>query len=207
MNRIFKKLVCDGKEFATFEQIKEYSNKLYYNPNNVIKYLISRGFLLKTFKGVFYIKNDDEIKNNTLKYSYFEIVAKALEFKKIDYWYFGLYTALKLNNVNYKKDSKEYIISNHSLVENPIKIMGHKFRFMIFKDTLLKFGIIENGIKYSDLEKTLLDFIYLWRYNRFNERKIIVGINKYIDIISIEKFLKYSELYPESTRSILKKVI
>lgn len=34
----------------------------------------------------------------------------------------------------------------------------------------------ENGVRYSGPEKTILDFIYLWRYNGIPEKKIAADV-------------------------------
>ena len=85
--------------------------------------------------------------------------------------------------------------------------MGKKFRFFRFKDDLFNFGIINGKVKYSDLEKTILDFVYLWEYNHRNERTILVELSKLLDGTSKEKILDYSQYYPKSNINILKKAL
>lgn len=58
-----------------------------------IRHLVSRGYLIRIFKGIFYIKYLDEVKLDKSKYSNLELVAKGLELKGVKKWYFGLYTA------------------------------------------------------------------------------------------------------------------
>ncbi|MFX1553716.1 MAG: hypothetical protein ACFFBV_07290, partial [Promethearchaeota archaeon] len=100
-----------------------------------------------------------------------------------------------------------YIINDHIFETKPVKILGKKFRFLRFKNALFNFGIISNKIKYSDLEKTILDLIYLWNYNHMNENRLLIELSKLLDGISKEKILEYSQYYPKSNKKLLKKAL
>jgi len=65
----------------------------------------------------------------------------------------------------------DYITSANLYRSKLINIDNHRFRFIKIKPELLKFGIIENGFRYSDVEKTILDFLYLWIYNNIPRKK------------------------------------
>jgi hypothetical protein len=69
--------------------------------------------------------------------------------------------------------------------------------------------MINKKVKYSDLEKTILDLIYLWEYNHTNEKIILIKLSKLLvlDGILEEKILKYSQYYPKSNKNILKKAL
>jgi len=208
MNRVLNRIRKDNKEFVTSEEIKSYCEKLYFNYRLINNYLISRGLIVKVLDDLYYVKSDDEIRKKRLKYSILEIIAKGLKLKRIDNWYFGLYTALKL--IKIKVDHKNkflYLINDKISNDKPINILGKKFRFLRFNNALFNFGIIDNGIRYSDHEKTILDFIYLLDYNQMNENRILIEISKIIDGISEEKIMEYSQYYPESNRDLLIKSI
>ena len=100
-----------------------------------------------------------------------------------------------------------YLINDQILKAKPIKILGKDFRFLTFKNALFNFGIINDKIKYSDHEKTILDLIYLWQYNHMNDSRILIETSKLIKGISEEKILEYSQFYPESNRKLLKKAL
>ncbi len=95
-----------------------------------------------------------------------ELVARGITLKGVKDWYFGLHSALKINNMTHEEFGIDEVISSEIFRAKPIKIVGHKFRFNKVSKKLLGFGVIENGaLRYSDREKTILDFIYFWRYN------------------------------------------
>ena len=206
MNRIIKQLRLEGKEFTTSDELREYSRKLYYNYENVKRYLISQGYLIRIFKGIFYIKNFDEKKLGRVKYSLLELVEKGLRMKGIKNFYFGLYTALKLNEIPHKKNGVIYLISDSLFRSNPIKIHGQKFKLIKLKPDLCSFGVIENKIGFSDPEKTLLDFIYLWKYSGMHEMNVVRNLTKYIKHVSKEKLFDYVKYYPKTNKEILEKL-
>ena len=208
MNRVLNKLREDKKEFITSEELDNYSVKLYYNPRLVSDYLISRGFLVNVLDDIYYVKSNDEANKDILKYTILEFVAKALTYKGIKNWYYGLYTALDLINIDYENQERYiYLINDRFLKRKPIKILGKKFRFLRFKNAFFNFGIINGAINYSDLEKTILDLIYLMDYNHIHENRMLIELSRLLDGITKKKILKYSQYYPQSNRSILKKVL
>ncbi len=208
MHRVLEKIKKDNKEFVNSEELREYCKELYFNYRIIGDYLISRGHLLNVLDDIYYVKSDEEFIKKEIQYSTLELIAKVLKLKKVTNWYFGLYTALKLNKVNYdNQDEFLYLINNQIVRDNPIKILGKKFRFLIFKNSFFNFGIIKNKIRYSDHEKTILDLLYLWDYNNMNENKILIELIKLLDGISEEKILNYARYYPKSNKVILEKAL
>lgn len=208
MHRVLKKIRQDNKEFVSSEDLQDYSKDLYFDYRTISDYLLTRGYLLNILDNIYYVKTEEEILQNKLKYSILELVAKGLNIKKVKNWYFGLYTALNINRIEYEHDNEFfYLINDQILKAKPTKILGKNFRFLTFKTVLFNFGIIKNKIKYSDHEKTILDLIYLWQYNHMNDSRILIETSKLIKGISKEKILGYSQYYPESNRKLLKKAL
>ncbi len=208
MIRVLKKIKQDDKEFVTSEELQIYSKDLYLDYRTISNYLVTRGFLLNILDDIYYVKSEEEILQNKLNYSILELVGKGLELKNVKNWYFGLYTALNLINIEYEHENDMfYLINDQIIKEKPIKILGKNFRFLTFKNALFNFGIIDNKVKYSDHEKTILDLIYLWQYNHMNESRILINAYKLLDGISEEKILDYSQYYPISNRKVLKKAL
>ena len=203
---LLKKFYIDGKELVTSDEIKENCDFLNLKYENVINYFISRGYLSRIFRGIFYVKSLEELKLGKRKYSYLELVRKGLELKKIKNWYFSLYTALKLNNVTHEYFTIDYVISENMYRSKLINIEDRKFKFIKIKPDLLNFGIIENGFRYSDLEKTILDFIYIWIYNNTPRKKILIDATEFIDDMSEEKIRIYAEKYPNSVKEIVEEI-
>ncbi|TET59881.1 MAG: hypothetical protein E3J52_04990 [Promethearchaeota archaeon] len=208
MIRVLKKIKHDNKEFVTSEELQIYSKDLYLDYRTISNYLVTRGFLLNILDDIYYVKSEEEILQNKLNYSILELVGKGLNLKNVKNWYFGLYTALNLINIEYEHENDMfYLINDQIIKEKPIKILGKDFRFLTFKNALFNFGIIDNKVKYSDHEKTILDLIYLWHYNHMNESRILINAYKLLDGISEEKILDYSQYYPISNRKVLKKAL
>src|SRR3990170_4591187 len=153
---LLKKLRMDKKEFVTSDELKGYCKSMGLSYAKTIKYFVYRGYLTRIFKGIFYVKPLDEVKLGKSKYSHLELVAKGLELKGIKNWYFGLYTALKLNNMTHEHFAIDYVINDKLFRSKPMTIAGYKFRFIKLIPRLLQFGIVEDSLKYSDPEKTLL---------------------------------------------------
>ncbi len=203
---LIKKLHLGREEFVTSETIKKYCKPLKLDHKNAIKYLLKEGHLLRIFKGIFYIRTFDEIKLGKSKYSHLELVSKGMELKGVKNWYFGLYTALKLNNLTHEHFAIDYVINDKLFRAKPIEIAGYKFRFLKLKPKLFGFGITGTP-RYSDAEKTTLDFIYVWRYNGIPEERIIMDISDYAGGLSKKKLKAYAESYPKAVRVIAEKVV
>lgn len=212
MNSILYDLRSDNEEFITTNTIKGYSNKLYYEVEKVIKYLTSQGYIIEILNDMFYIKDINEFNGKELKYSQYELLSKALAFKNVNSWYFGLHTALspdikEKNEISFdKNDSVTYVINDRLSIDKPFIINGEQFSFLVFKKELLSFGLKKIGkYQFSNLEKTILDFIYLYACNRVGDGKIFNIISKYKDAVSMERIVKYSKHYPATVSEILEK--
>lgn len=207
MKLLLKKLRLEGKEFLTSDIVRDYCKSFKLDYNSTIKYFISRGYLVRIFKGVFYVRSLDELKLGRVKYSHLELVSKGLELKEVRNWYFGLYTALKLNNLTHEHFTMDYVINDRIFRAKPMEIAGYKFRFLKLKPALFDFGIVKNESRYSDPEKTILDFIYVWRYNGVPEERIIMDVSEYSKNLSKNKVKNYAKRYPKTVGRIMEKVI
>jgi predicted transcriptional regulator of viral defense system len=206
-NLLLKKLALDRNEFITSDDLKRYCKAMGLSYEITIRHLVSRGYLVRIFKGIFYIKTPEETKFNKSKYSHLELVAKGLELKGVKNWYFGLYTALKFNNITHESFAVDYVVNDTLLRSKPIKIAGYKFKFIKLTPRLLEFGVVGNDLKYSDPEKTILDFIYTWRYNGIPKEKIVLDVSEWAKDISSEKTKKYSVNYPKTVQEIADMVL
>ncbi len=205
-NFLLKKLKIDEKEFITSEELKRYCKSMGLNYEITIRHLVYRGYLIRIFKGIFYIKSLDEAKLGKSKYSNLELVAKGLELKGVKEWYFGLYTALKFNNMTHESYSVDYVVNDKLLRSKPINIAGYKYKFVKLSPKLLQFGIIKENLRYSGPEKTILDFIYTWRYNGVPKDKIALDVSEWAKGISGEKTKKYAVNYPKTVQEIAEMV-
>jgi predicted transcriptional regulator of viral defense system len=134
---LLKKLRIEEKEFVTSDELKNYCKPMDLNYEATIKYFIYRGYLTRIFKGIFHVKSLDDVKLGKAKYNHLELVSKGLELKGIKNWYFGLYTALKLNNMTHEHFAVDYVINDKLLRPKPMTISGYKFRFLKLSPRLL----------------------------------------------------------------------
>ncbi len=202
---VMKKLWL-GKHFVTVKSLKSMCKELDANYENLVRYLLARKYLVRVFRGVFYVKSLEEIKFGKINLGHLELVANGLRLKGVDNWYFGLYTALKLNNLTHEFFVINYVINDKLFRAKEIKIADNKFKFIKIKPSLF-FGIKEkNGIKYSDLEKTILDFIYLYKYRGVPKEKILLDISELTEKALKNKLSEYGKKYPKSVRNIIKMI-
>ncbi len=198
----------DKKEFVTSPELRAYCRSFKLDYATVALYHTRRGNMVRVFRGIFYVKSLEEIKFGRSKYNHLELVAKGLELKGVRNWYFGLHTALKFNNMTHEVFTVEDVINDKLFRANPFTIAGHKFKFSKMSPSLLNFGIIkaENGVRYSDPEKTILDFIYLWRYNGIPEEKIAADVSDWAKDVTKAKLMKYAKHYPKTVAEIALRV-
>jgi hypothetical protein len=64
----------------------------------------------------------------------------------------------------------------------------------------------ENRVRYSDPEKTVLDFIYIWRYNDIPEEKIAADVSMWAKNVAKEKMMAYAKKYPKTVAEIAARV-
>ncbi len=209
MSVLLRKLHIENKEFVTSKEMEAYCKSMKMDYATVVRYFIARGYLIRIFRGIFYVKSIEEQKLGRSKYSYLELVARGLELKNVRNWYFGLHTALKLNNMTHEYFAVEDVINDTLFRATPINIAGYKFKFIKLSPSLVSFGIKKKDeiIKYSDPEKTVLDFIYIWRYNGIPDDKIVLDIAEWAKHASKEKLRSYAKKYPKTVAEMVERVI
>lgn len=209
MSILLKKLRIENKEFVTSKELKLYCKSMKLDYANVIRYFISQGYLTRIFRGIFYVKTLEELKLGKNKYSHLELVAKGLELKNVKNWYFGLHTALKLNNMTHEYFAVEDVINDTLFRANPMNIAGYKFKFTRLSPLLVNFGLSKKDeiIRYSDPEKTVLDFIYIWKYNGVPNDRIILDISEWAKLGSKEKLMSYTKKYPKTVSEIIERLV
>jgi predicted transcriptional regulator of viral defense system len=203
---LLKKLRLDGKDFIVDTELKKYCESAGIGYAAAVKYLLSNGHLVRIFRGIFYVKTLEEEELGKTRYSPYELVAKGLELKGVKNWYFGLNTALKLNNMSHEYYAIDYVINDRIFRSNPMKISGYKFKFIKLATKLTEFGVVADGVRYSDLEKTVLDFIYTWRYNGVPTNKILLDVGEWSNRLSKNKLLNYSKTYPKTVGTIVEEI-
>jgi predicted transcriptional regulator of viral defense system len=208
MSILVEKLWMENKEFVTVKELKEYCKMLKLKHESVIHYLLKRKHLVRIFKGIYYIKSLEEFELGKTKYNHLELVAKGLELKGVKNWYFGLHTALKHNNMTHEYFTIDEVISDSIFRANPVNIVGYKFKFIKLTPPLIKFGIKSKGLlRYSDPEKTILDFVYLSLQEGMPSNRISMDVGDWAKDISENKLNKYVIKYPKTVAKTVEMII
>lgn len=192
-----------GGKVAKREEIKKACKRFKVGFEKAINYMISYGYLIRILRGIYYVKTIEEFKLkkslNTLK-----IISLGMEKLKIK-WYFGLYTALELNGATHEYFPVIYVLNNAIYRPKTININGEETKFIKVKKELFNFGIVEkNGVKFSDIEKTLLDIVYLERYRSVPEERLSLFVEEYRKKVRKRKIVKYLKFYPSTVSKVIK---
>jgi len=201
---IVKKLGMEEKKFITRESIRKMCKDINMEYYTTIRYLLSNNYLIRILRGIFYINSLEERKMKKTSISHFEAIKEALKIKEVKNWYFGLETALNLNNITHEHYMVTYVLNDSILRNNLIKVLNHDVKFIKLNRCLFGFGIIKNNLKYSEVEKTVLDIIYLRKYNSIPDEEIKNEIIEVIKHCSKSKLKEYSKHYPKTVQKIIR---
>jgi predicted transcriptional regulator of viral defense system len=197
-----------GGGYVTRDELRVFCKMIGLDYLSGVKYLIRHGYLLRILRGVFYAKTIGERKTGGVGVNHFEAIRDALRIKGVINWYFGLETAIKLNNLTHEYYALVSVISDSIARPAPFEIMGHRVRFIRISPKLFGFGVLKNNsIPYSDIEKTLLDTIYLGRYNGLSESEIINMSSDLLKDSLKDKLHTYSLNYPNTVRKTLEVMV
>jgi hypothetical protein len=201
---LVEKLNSLDEKFITSKDIKSYCSIIKMKYSDAIIYLTRHRHLVVLFKGIFYRPGIVERKNKSYDIGYREAIVKALEIKGVKNWYFGLETAIKLNNLTHEFFVIDYILNDTITRTKSLKVFGNKVKFIKVKPKLCKFGINKfKNLKFSDIEKTVLDMVYLKKYNGYDDVTIKDFIFPYLDYCSKEKLRKYAKRYNKKMESFV----
>ena len=196
-----------NKKYITKEDIKDLIEPLKLDYYSAVKYLLTNNYIVRILRGIFYLKGIEERKLKKIDVSYKEAISEALKIKNIKNWYFGLKTALKLNNLTHEYIAIDTIISDKIFRKNIIKIFNHNIRFVKAKKDLFLSGIKREKYPYSDIEKTILDIIYFSKYNSKKNSEIKNKVNEYLESANKKKILDYSNNYSKSVTKFIEEII
>lgn len=192
------------KTVVTSEEVHRAAERLGKDPAHTVRHLRREGYLLPLFKGYYYVRSPEEVTLGTARYNPLELFALAAEAKGIGAWYFGLHTALSLNGLTHEDRREETVISDHLYRINGVKVGAKRFVIHKWSEDLLGFGVTERGlVRFSDPEKTVLDFAYWdhWR-TRKSHAPTCVWLD-HIDGVDAELLREYLEHYPNMVREMV----
>lgn len=163
------------------------------NPENYVKYLSSRSkYLIRIFRGIYYVKDVEEVFYGTVK-DIHRVVAAGLERKGLN-WYYGLFTAMELGGYTHVHRPVIYVINDR--VHRKIWVAGVPVRFVKVKPSLM-FGF-SGDPRISDPEKTVLDFLYLERYGTIPAPSVRAALDEIRSYVKLnrKRMREYAERYP-----------
>jgi predicted transcriptional regulator of viral defense system len=203
MNPLTRYLLADfGGTVVTKDELEKVCGRFSANTSSTVNFMISYGYLVRILRGLYYVKSLEEF---GLKKALNLYLILALGMEKLGIaWYFGLYTSLKLNGLTHEYFDTLFIVNARIFRPKAIKVMGENVKFIKLKTKLFGFGTItENNIKFSDIEKTLLDFIYVSKYRSVLEERIIAVLEDYSKPVNADKIEAYLKFYPKTIRKVV----
>jgi len=201
---LVRKLELEGRRVTTAGALRDYCKAAGTGYYPAVGYLITRRYIARILRGVFYVRSVEERKLGRTDIYYADAIAEALRLKGIANWYFGLETAAKLNNLTYERSEVTYVLSDTLFRGAPIGVLGHKVKFIKIKKHLFGFGTKKHV---SDAEKTVLDMIYLSRYNGFEEDRLRGRVADLLPSCDEKRLCRYSRHYPKTVREELGRML
>jgi len=192
-----------GGKIVTREDVEEACRRFDANPDNTINFMISYGYFLRVLRGLYYVKTLEEfgLKKSPDVYA---VLSLAMEKLSIN-WYFGLYTGLRLNGLTHEYFDTTFVLNDAIFRPKEIKVAGEKVKFVKLKRRLFGFGTVnKDRLVYSDVEKTLLDFIYVSRYRSVPESRTASIVEEHRSSVDAEKMKTYLKFYPETVGTMVK---
>lgn len=173
------------------------------NPDATINFMISYGYFIRVLRGLYYVKTLEEF---TLKKAVDVYKTLFLGLNKLNVnWYFGLYTALRLNGLTHEFSGTIFVVNDKIYRAKEIKVAGEKVKFIKLAPRLVNFGVVNSEEKrFSDVDKTILDLVYISRYRSVPEGKIVALIDEYKKRLSLSKLKSYLEMYPEAVGGVIR---
>jgi len=191
-----------GGKVVTRVEIVDLCERFKVDPDYFVNHVIRYGYVVRILRGLYYVKTVEEFK---LRKSLNPLTILSLGMNRLGgKWYFGLYTALRLNGVTHEYYDVTFVISYSLFRPKIIKIAGEKVKFVKIKPGMAEFGLIKKDrLIYSDLEKTLLDFLYLSKYGTLTRREALNTLKEYSEKTSKEKLAQYIKYYPKKVKEDL----
>lgn len=193
---------------VTTDDVHGAAERLGKDPENAVRHLRREGYLLPLFKGYYYVRSPEELKLGDPRYNPLELFVLAANAKGIGHWYFGLHTALSLNRMTHEDRREETVISEGLYRINGVKVGAKRFVIHKWKPEFAAFGLAERGlIRYSDPEKTVLDFAYLdhWR-ERKGKAPTRVWLD-HVDDVDAGTLGSYLGRYPDAVRTTVEEYL
>ena len=187
----------------TRAEMEELCRKFRKEVGATINFMLSYGYLVRILRGLYYVRTLEEFKLKKA-IDVYKIISLGMEKLDIE-WYFGLYTALKLNGLTHEYFDVIFIVNDSIFRPKEIKVSGERVKFLKLKKGLFGFGVIEKDVlRFSDPEKTILDFIYISRYRSLPKERVESIVEEYLEKLSPKKIRAYLRFYPRTVEEVMR---
>lgn len=202
---IWKKLLIEGNKITTSSRIHELASRLNKGDIRSLRYLQEHGYISRILRGIYYVKSADERERGYFQHSIYQMVSKALEVKGVKHWYFGLETALKLNDMTHEYFAVDYVITDSYRTTKVISILDTKFKFLKWSRWHFEFGIVrKDGLRRSDEEKTVLDLAYRSYRRGEGSQHAVNLIQENMEMLDRRKFEVFLDRYPQRFQKVVR---
>ncbi|MCD6443735.1 hypothetical protein J7L70_01885 [Candidatus Bathyarchaeota archaeon] len=192
-----------GGSVITRKEMEGVCKRFKADLRNTINYMITYGYLVRILRGLYYVKTYEEFKLGKAIDAY-KLISLGMNKLEVN-WYFGLYTALLLNGLTHEFFGTIFILNDKIFRPKEIVVAGEKVKFIKLKDKLFGFGVVsKDSLRFSDPEKTILDFIYIFRYRGVAEERIISMVEGYAKALRKSRIKAYLKFYPKSVSKVVK---
>ena len=191
-----------GGKVITREELERLASSFNEDLDYLVNYLIQYGYVVRILRGLYYVKTPVEFSTGGSPPIY-RLLALGMN-KLTRNWYFGLFTALILNGLTHETYTTVFVINDRIARPKPINVNGNPVKIIRSRRNIFGFGItFRDSLRFSDLEKTLLDFLYFANYGTIPKNLALRIWGEYQDRINKDKLQKYLERYPRSIRMVI----
>ncbi|ASJ00340.1 type IV toxin-antitoxin system AbiEi family antitoxin domain-containing protein [Thermococcus gorgonarius] len=191
-----------GGKAITREELERLASSFNEDLDYLVNYLIQYGYVIRILRGLYYVKTPVEFSTGGSP-SIYRLLALGMD-RLTRNWYFGLFTALILNGLTHETYTTVFVINDRIARPKPITVNGISVRIIRSRKNIFDFGIVvRDSLRFSDLEKTLLDFLYFANYGTIPKSLALRIWEEYQDRASKDKLQKYLRRYPRSIRKVV----
>ena len=196
-------LTTFGGKAARKASLESVCRKFEVDSRYTVNYMSAYGYLVRILNDVYYVKTLEEFSSRRAV-DVHRVISLGLEELGVN-WYFGLNTALRMNGATHEYSDTVFVVNDRIYRNKEVRIAETRVKFIKINSRLLGFGVVaENGVRYSDLEKTLLDMIYLSRYRSVPEGRIAAAVEEHKENVDGGRMREYLSSYPMKVGEVAK---
>lgn len=146
---------------AKKHQLVEAATQLGRNPKHVIDEMVRRRFLVPLFRGVYYVRDPEEVSLGITKRDPLHLFALGAKDAPLGNWYFALESAQRIHGESQEHRTVETVVSNAVQRADPIEIAGRRFEILRWPHVPMHDGIGDvDGLPVSMPSRTIVDHLY-----------------------------------------------